>query len=59
MVVAEPGVTEEALRAHCSAELATYKRPEIIAFEEQLPRTSVGKVRKHLLVERLLDGSPG
>ena len=59
VVVAEPGVTEEALRARCSAELATYKRPEIIAFEEQLPRTSVGKVRKHLVVERLLDGSPG
>ena len=58
VVVAEPGVTEEALRARCLAALAAYKRPEIIAFDEHLPRTSVGKVRKHIVVERLLDGSP-
>ena len=59
VVVAEPGVTEEALRARCLAALAAYKRPEIIAFDEHLPRTSVGKVRKHILVERLLDGIRG
>ena len=53
VVIADADVTEEAVRAHCATSLAEYKRPEIIAFEDQLPRTSVGKVRKHVLVQRL------
>lgn len=47
-------LTIDRVRAHCQANLASYKIPERIEFCEMLPRTSVGKIRKNLVREQLL-----
>src|SRR5439155_17099798 len=39
----------EEIRAHCRTALAAFKRPQTIEFVDELPRTAVGKVQKHLL----------
>jgi fatty-acyl-CoA synthase len=49
-------VTAEALVAHCRAHLAGFKCPREIRFEE-LPKTSTGKIQKHLLRERARSAS--
>jgi crotonobetaine/carnitine-CoA ligase len=41
--------SEEELTSWCAERLAKFRVPEIIEFRDQLPRTSVGKVQKHLL----------
>ncbi|MEM9034297.1 MAG: AMP-binding protein [Actinomycetota bacterium] len=51
-VVARPGGQEldvEELAAHCETELAKSKRPAEFHVVDELPRTSVGKIRKFLL----------
>lgn len=50
-VVFHPGqtATEEELIAWCAARLARFKVPSFVEVVEQLPRTSVGKIQKHLL----------
>lgn len=42
-------VTETELIEYCMTRLAKFKVPDIIEFVEDLPRTSVGKVQKHVL----------
>jgi fatty-acyl-CoA synthase len=37
------------LRTHCRARLAAYKVPRTFAIVEEFPRTSAGKIQKHLL----------
>ncbi len=39
----------EALRAWCAERLSKFRVPEIFEFRESLPRTSVGKIQKHIL----------
>lgn len=51
-----PGALVEAVRAHCAAVLAPAKRPHEIHVVDELPRTSVGKIRKFLLHEAAADG---
>ena len=52
-----PTLTEEALRAHCAAQLADYKVPETIAWRtEPLPRNANGKLMKRLLRQQLTTG---
>jgi len=48
-------LTPDEVRSHCAAHLAAHKVPERIEFCEMLPRTSVGKVRKNVVREQLLD----
>ncbi len=50
-IVRSPGAAlqESAVKAHCRARLATYKIPKVVEFLEALPRTSSGKVQRHLL----------
>lgn len=50
-VEADPGVTEEAVRAHVRAHLAGYKVPKVVVFEEHLPREDSGKLFKRRLRE--------
>ncbi len=45
--------SEEDLREHCSRLLARFKVPTVLAFEDELPKTSIGKVRKDVLRKRL------
>ena len=54
----ESDLTIDRIRSHCQANLAPYKLPERIEFCEALPRTSVGKIRKNLVRERLLTSVP-
>ena len=42
-------LTEAAVRAHCEAMLAGYKRPRVIEFRTELPKTNVGKILRRVL----------
>jgi malonyl-CoA/methylmalonyl-CoA synthetase len=48
-VVAEPAMTDEALRDACARGLASFKVPRAFVRVDSLPRTALGKVQKHLL----------
>ncbi|UFJ39476.1 AMP-binding protein [Brevibacillus humidisoli] len=41
--------TAEEIIAFCTARLAKFKVPEYVEFVEEFPRTSVGKIQKHVL----------
>lgn len=47
----DPALTEEDLMAYCHEELTAYKRPKVIEFREQLPKTNVGKILRRELRE--------
>ena len=57
VTAAEGGVSEDELKAHIKANLASYKAPREIEFLEELPRNATGKVLKRELREREA-GSP-
>lgn len=42
-------VTEEELLGFCRERLAKFKVPDVIEFTNEFPRTSVGKIQKHIL----------
>lgn len=42
-------VSDEEIKIFCSTKLAKFKIPEYIEFVTEFPRTSVGKIQKHLL----------
>jgi crotonobetaine/carnitine-CoA ligase len=48
-VVVRVAVGEDELAAWCAARLAPSKRPRAFVFHDELPRTSVGKIRKFQL----------
>jgi acyl-CoA synthetase (AMP-forming)/AMP-acid ligase II len=52
VTVAEAEVSEEELRAHIKANLASYKAPREIEFLDELPRNATGKILKRELHER-------
>ena len=45
----DPELSKEALMAYCHVELTGYKRPKIIEFRDQLPKTNVGKILRREL----------
>ena len=49
----DPPPSEEELREHCSRLLARFKVPTVLAFADELPKTSIGKVRKDVLRKQL------
>ncbi len=51
VVVAREGeqVGAEEIIGWCQEQLAKFRVPELVEFREQLPRTSVGKIQKHIL----------
>jgi crotonobetaine/carnitine-CoA ligase len=49
---ATPDVDE--LTAHCRARLASFKVPTVVTFRDELPKTSIGKVRKDELRRELV-----
>ena len=51
IVRSDPQVTEAAVRAHCTANLAGYKRPRVVEFRSDLPKTTVGKILRRALRE--------
>ncbi len=58
-VVVDDGdpVTEEAIIAHCTEHLARFKRPKVIRFVGQIPKTPAGKVQKPALRAAYLEES--
>jgi crotonobetaine/carnitine-CoA ligase len=47
-------VTKSELIEFCAAKLASFRVPQRIVFEQSLPKTSVGKIQKHLIRDALL-----
>ena len=45
----DPTVTEQQVRAYCEANLTGYKRPRVIEFRDELPKTNVGKILRREL----------
>ncbi|OCW56420.1 long-chain fatty acid--CoA ligase [Hoeflea olei] len=45
----DPNLTEAELKAHCAKELTNYKRPKVIVFKDDLPKTNVGKILRREL----------
>ena len=53
----DPNLTEEAIRAHCKANLTGYKRPKLVEFRDSLPKTNVGKILRRELRETAAPGA--
>ena len=49
IVRSDPAVTEAAVRAWCEANLTGYKRPKLVEFRTDLPKTNVGKILRREL----------
>jgi long-chain acyl-CoA synthetase len=45
----DPNVTEADVRAYCEANLTGYKRPKVVEFRNELPKTPVGKILRREL----------
>ncbi|MGH8683099.1 MAG: long-chain-fatty-acid--CoA ligase [Burkholderiales bacterium] len=50
----DAALTEDAVRKHCEANLTAYKRPKLIEFRTELPKTNVGKILRRALREEAL-----
>jgi long-chain acyl-CoA synthetase len=49
IVKSDPAITEAGVRAYCEANLTGYKRPKVIEFRSDLPKTPVGKILRREL----------
>ncbi|MCS6811275.1 MAG: long-chain-fatty-acid--CoA ligase [Tepidimonas sp.] len=49
VVKKDPTLTEEQIREYCAAHLTGYKRPKVIEFRSELPKTPVGKILRREL----------
>jgi len=49
IVRSNPALTEADVRAYCEAHLTGYKRPKIVEFRTELPKTPVGKILRREL----------
>ena len=54
IVKSDPSLTEEAIKAYCKKELTNYKRPKLIFFAHELPKTNVGKILRRELRDRYI-----
>jgi len=52
VVKKDPSLTEEQVMAHCRHNLTGYKRPRVIEFRTELPKTPVGKVLRRELRDK-------
>ncbi len=59
-VVSREPVSEDDLLERCRAGLSSYKRPKAFFFltDDELPRSTTGKIQRHLLEDRLSEVSP-
>jgi long-chain acyl-CoA synthetase len=48
----DPTLAEADLAAFCAGQLTAYKRPKLIVFKEDLPKSNVGKILRRQLRER-------
>ena len=47
--------TEQSIIEYCATRLSKFRVPELVEFRNDFPRTSVGKIQKHLLRQEELD----
>jgi long-chain acyl-CoA synthetase len=52
IVRSNPAVTEADVRAYCEANLTGYKRPKVVEFRSELPKTNVGKILRRELRDK-------
>ena len=52
IVRSNPAVTEADVRAYCEANLTGYKRPKLVEFRTELPKTNVGKILRRELRDK-------
>ncbi|HJW12513.1 MAG TPA: AMP-binding protein, partial [Albitalea sp.] len=52
IVKKDPNVTEAQVRAYCEANLTGYKRPKVVEFRADLPKTPVGKILRRELRDK-------
>src|SRR5207247_6520647 len=52
IVRSDSNVTEAQVRAYCEANLTGYKRPKIVEFRTDLPKTPVGKILRRELRDK-------
>jgi long-chain acyl-CoA synthetase len=45
----DPALSEADVRAWCETQLTGYKRPKLIEFRDELPKTAVGKILRREL----------
>lgn len=56
----DPALTEADVRSHCKLHLTAYKIPKIVAFRDDLPKSSVGKIlRKDLRAQEQMQVEKG
>jgi long-chain acyl-CoA synthetase len=49
VVKKDPNLTEDDVKKHCADKLTNYKRPKIVEFRDDLPKTNVGKILRREL----------
>jgi long-chain acyl-CoA synthetase len=49
VVKRDPGLTEQQVKDWCAQNLTNYKRPKVIEFRSELPKTNVGKILRREL----------
>lgn len=49
IVKKDPALTEAMVKAHCKENMTGYKRPKIVQFVDELPKTNVGKILRREL----------
>ncbi|WP_298833923.1 long-chain-fatty-acid--CoA ligase [uncultured Piscinibacter sp.] len=52
IVKKNPAVTEADVRSYCEAHLTGYKRPKVVEFRAELPKTPVGKILRRELRDK-------
>jgi len=52
IVKKNPALTEAEVRAYCEANLTGYKRPKVVEFRTELPKTPVGKILRRELRDK-------
>jgi long-chain acyl-CoA synthetase len=52
LVRKDPKVSEADVRAYCEANLTGYKRPKVVEFRNELPKTPVGKILRRELRDK-------
>jgi long-chain acyl-CoA synthetase len=58
LVKRDPALSEADVRAYCEANLTGYKRPKVVEFRAELPKTPVGKVLRRELRDKATSGAP-
>jgi len=48
----DPTITEAQVRAYCEANLTGYKRPKVVQFRDELPKSPVGKILRRELRDK-------